>query len=403
MTRTVVSLGTYPIRRPVHGGQRRADAFRRHYESVGVEFVSASIYDSSHYVGEAVGPNDLPLGAAPAALADVPFIADHLAGMQSESNELTYSRLAKLVCEQADVVQFEQPFMWPLLRRAKRERRFRGRIIYCSHNVEAPLKDQILRRHHAPLDKRARIIHEIDALERELCEEADLIAACTENDAVVYRRMVDPSKVVVVDNGVDRPPEAIARSPAVDEVFAGRPFLLFVSSAYPPSVDGVLDLALKDGAYFLPPDKSIAICGAVSDPVLRSAAYQRAAPGNGARVQFFPNADEETFWALKSACHGVILPIQMGGGSNLKAAEALTMGKWIVSTRLALRGFDAFVDPEMVLFAESARDFQAAMAEALRRPIARQSPDRRRRAEALYWDRVIADSAFPAALQSLLR
>ena len=72
--------------------------------------------------------------------------------------------------------------------------------------------------------------------------------------------------------------------------------------------------------------------------------------------------------AVKQGCHGVFLPIRGGGGTNLKTAEALALGKWVVATSTALRGFEAFLGADGVVIADTSADFRRAMRQVLERP-----------------------------------
>jgi glycosyltransferase involved in cell wall biosynthesis len=51
-----------------------------------------------------------------------------------------------------------------------------------------------------------------------------------------------------------------------------------------------------------------------------------------------------------------VVPLRMGGGTRLKVAEALSMKKPMVSTRIGCEGID-LTDGESVLMADSPRDF----------------------------------------------
>jgi hypothetical protein len=140
----ILGLGTFPAVGPVHGGQRRAAAFRNFYQTIGIEYVYTCIYDSDHYGPALVGPHDIPLMPAEAVEGPVPLIGDILAGRQGATNESSFQHFLNLVEKlKPDAIQLEQPFMWPL---AKRLRDALGTLplIYSSYNVEAPLKDAIL-------------------------------------------------------------------------------------------------------------------------------------------------------------------------------------------------------------------------------------------------------------------
>jgi hypothetical protein len=119
---------------------------------------------------------------------------------------------------------------------------------------------------------------------------------------------------------------------------------------------------------------------------------------NSARVHFFPEIDDRQLWAIKSACHGALLPILAGGGSNLKTAEALTLGKWVVATPTALRGFEAFAQAEGVIVANNRRDFHRGMARVLCSPPLEISEASRKARDALHWDSLFERSKLAAEL-----
>src|SRR5262249_17471898 len=147
---------------------------------------------------------------------------------------------------------------------------------------------------------------------------------------------------VVVPNGVDRPPAVVESYAPCSDVFKDRPFVFMVGSAYPPNIEGVCTYMISEGAFMVPPVKSIALCGGLSEGILNHPVYHRFLAANASRIEFFPNIEDSELWAIKAACHVVALPIATGAGSNLKTAEALTLGKWIVATPVALRGFEGF-------------------------------------------------------------
>ena len=56
----VLSLGTYPIRLPVHGGQRRTTQIGLCYERAGIQYLYASVYSATTYSPEKVTERDYP-------------------------------------------------------------------------------------------------------------------------------------------------------------------------------------------------------------------------------------------------------------------------------------------------------------------------------------------------------
>lgn len=395
--KTILGLGTYPIVRPLHGGQRRVAAFRRYYESIGIKYHYASVVSPHAYHGETVGADDIPLLPSDSPFGDLPFLEDYLAGIQAAENPGTYAHLKQLVSSlRPDAVQLEQPFMYPFVKRLSSE--LPGiRIIYSSQNVEAPLKGDILRKGGVPPGRAASVEKVVADQEAELVSRADLIVAVSEHDAAVYRDQSNRGAIVTVPNGVDRPPAEPAFRRAVLNELQAR-YFFFVGSAYPPNIEGFCELVAKDGLFMLPPQKSLAVCGGVCDGVYAHPIYQAYRNGNSWRVHFFNPIADDDLWTLKLNAHCTILPIASGGGSNLKTAEALSLGKWVIATRKALRGFERFSNAPGVMVADDSGSFRKAMAEVFRRaPLAMTAEEASAR-EALYWDRCFSDSALREAL-----
>jgi len=392
----VLGLGTYPIVKPIHGGQRRVAAFKRFYESQGATYTYACIYNKQHYLPPVLGLHDWPLVVPPAKATLVNLIGDLIAGRQFETDESTLKHFAEVIERiKPDALQLEQPFMWPL---AKRLRQIFGaeklRLIYSSQNVERPLKDEILASFSVPRDLRQTIGAEIEETEGELCQEAELILCVTASDREHYSQSKDPSQVIVVPNGVDRPPPGSSHwdFEKGQRAFSGRRFVMTVGSAHPPNADGLRHYLFEGGIFCVPPVQSIAICGGVSNLTFSSPQYQRYVTANSARVQFFADINDDDLWALKHACHGVILPLRSGGGSNLKTPEALALGKWTIATSIALRGFEAFSTAEGVIVADDPTSFRRSVREVLELPPVEITAASREARDALYWDRCFADS-----------
>jgi glycosyltransferase involved in cell wall biosynthesis len=390
----LLALGTYPSAKPVHGGQRRVAAFRSFYGSIGIEYIHACIYNSDHYAPSLVGPYDIPLASSASDEGPLALIGDVMSGRQGTTDAASFRHFQDVVERlQPDALQLEQPFMWPL---AKRLRETRGThnlpLIYSSHNVEAPLKNAILASGGVGSRKRQRMSDDIEQMEAEICREAALVVCVSASERDYYLKYCSPKRVIVVPNGVDRPPAVTEDYALSREIFGDRRFMFVVGSAYAPNIEGFCDLVIKDGPFMVPPVKSIAVCGGVSDGVLGHPLYQRFHAANSTRIHFFPRIEDSELWALKHACHVVALPIETGTGSNLKTAEALTLGKHVVATTVAMRGYESFRDTEGLILADDPPAFRSAIARALCSPPLVLSDSSRRKREALYWDRCFADS-----------
>ena len=385
----ILGLATFPIAKPVHGGQRRIDAIRKFYGSIGIRYEHACIYDTSAYGPDVVGAHDIPLQLSQPQ--DVPFVIDVVSGRQAAEDPVALKHFLDVLEKiSPDAIQLEHPFMWPL---ASRILSGAGKLplIYSSHNVEAPLKRSILLGAGVAADTSARIHDEIEKIELEACSHAELIICVSKSDRDYYAQRVSESKIVVVPNGVDRPPARIPEDAEVCRAFKGR-FLLTVGSAYPPNIQGACELVLRDGAFHSPPVKTLAVCGGLAEEMFRHPEYQRFAAANAARVQFFPSIEDDELWALKAAAAGFVVAVGSGGGTSLKTAEALALGKWVVANSVALRGFENFAAAEGVIRADNRREFRRAMAKVLRSDPIEISAQSRRARDALFWDRCFSDS-----------
>lgn len=398
----ILALSTYPVARPRHGGQKRVHALKALYQRLGADLHVAAVHDPS-YAKEDVGPHDIVLGHGSATWADTPFMGDLQSGEFAANSPAAYRHFESLVRTlQPDAFTLEQPFMWPLVRRLKENGVAADvPVIYSSHNWEAPLKEAILIRAGVSRPKAKAIAAAIVALEQDAVDGADLVLTVSDSDLAIYRALAPGKLIAVAPNGVDLPSDAPSRSAILDP-YEGRKFLFYVGSSYPPNIEGFVKLVCEDGFFFTPPLKSFAVCGGVCDQIFQSDAYQRFVHANSERVQFFPNTTDEDLDMLKAATHGVVLPIQFGGGSNLKTAEALVSEKWVVATPTAMRGFERFIGATGVLIAETPDQFRAAMIQALRNPPLQLSGQDRAARRAVTWERAFREGGAEEVLRTFL-
>lgn len=397
----VLAIGTFPIRLPIHGGQRRSHQIGAYYERAGMTFRYASIYSPAAYSTAAVSEFDYPYAPVGGIYSEIPFIDDLGSGVFAASQDGPYDHFRHIVEEfQPDVIQLDQPFMWPLFDRLQREGYLRGvKLVYSSYNVEAPLKADILENAGIARAKVSLVAAMIDQLEREVVTASDLVIAVSSADAEQYRQMDQDVNAIVIRNGTERSIGS-SRPSGGKEMLQGR-FLFFVGSAYPPNIEGFAKYVLGPSLYGVPPEKLIAVCGGAADGIYQSAEYLPHAESYGDRVHFFSRlTDDELAW-IKGNAKGTILPIATGGGSNLKTAEALSSGKWVVATPMAMRSFEDFMDEPGVLVADTPEAFVRAMLDVLHGEPLVLSASQVRKREALFWDKLLDASGLGKRVMSL--
>lgn len=406
----ILGLATYPIKHPVHGGQRRVAAFADFYKTLGLDYECVCIYEPLIYSADKIGPHDVALGYVKGDFAGIPFLGDLLSGMYGSQKERVFEHFLSVVREKKPVaLVLEQPFMWPLVERLRSDPEIaKIPLMYSSQNWEGPLKYAVLISNGIDNTVARKIEARVEELEREAVKASRLIFAVSEEDAAVYRR-IDPAKrIIVISNGVARSDTAVPAGRGLPDQLRNSRYLFFVGSAYPPNIEGVCDLLLDGGLFFLPPQASLVICGGAAHGILYDPRYHRFLSANKKRVLFYPTISDKDLEVLKSHAHAILLPIDFGGGSNIKTAEALASGKWIVATPTAMRGFESFMSEPGVVIAKGRSAFRKAVIDVYNSPPLVLSDLSSQRRDAVHWDRCfegvsLADLCIFASEQDLSR
>lgn len=383
--RSVIGFTTYPTKFPVHGGQRRVQAFGEYYRCIGLHFEPLCIYEKQIYGSHQVGSYDLPLRGFESRYSTVPLIGDLLSGLYAAGEPSIVEHFLKVLLEKRPLaITLEQPFMWPLIKKLREHAAIaKIPLIYSSQNWEPPLKQLMLLNCGVDADTARAVAHEIEKIEREAVAACAVVFAVSADDAAIYSKMAAGKRVLVVRNGVDRPPQNLP--PVPDELNQQR-YFFFVGSAYPPNIDGACSLLFDGGLFFVPPQKSFAVCGGVAHGISHDQRFRQFEASNRDRVSFFEKISDNQLFALKRSAHAFLLPIGFGGGSNLKTAEALASGKWIVATSTSMRGFEAFANEPGIVVADRPGDFKKAAMQVYRKPPLDLSLEERAKRDLVYWE-----------------
>jgi glycosyltransferase involved in cell wall biosynthesis len=357
----VLMLAPWPTVRFLHGGQLRASAIVRAYRARGHSVLCVGLYDANR--------TD-PGSAEPQDYAVPPAIVSHVEPDERNSELASWRALARmphalafyeeaLRRERPDLLQFEEPYLWPLVQALRARGALDGvPVLHSSYNHETEAKHEIRASGMTVTDQ---TIRDVAALERDIAAGADAVVVVSDSDAAAYAAL-GARRVVVAHNGAE-PPDA---APDADEALAGylqgEPFALFVSSAHPPNAQGLTDTA--ESADVMLRHGSILICGGV-------AGLLRTMPAFAENQHLFRRArllglvDGGLLGAMYRQAAVIILPKTRGGGSNLKTAEALVSGRPIVATRRAFEGFEAYLDAPGVAVEDDATRFWRRVADLL--------------------------------------
>ncbi len=362
MTR-IAHLTPYPTRRPRHGGQLRAHHAARALEAAGHVVERIAVFSSLHYPPSGDEPAvDLAAARSRPRWRDVPQAADMRLGELAATDAACFALLAaRLDATRPDLVMLEEPWLWPGVRRWRASLAVPPPLVFDAHNIESRAKARILA--DAAIAEAARIVADVDALERDLARAAVGVIATTAEDAAVLRDWT-AGMVVVARNGTVARRTGHLHGILPAPLDPSRRYVLFVGSAHPPNASGFLTLALP-ALPVLRSTERIVVAGDVCTllaPVFAAGGVNFMLRD---RLALLGPVGDLALDCLLGNAAGILLPITYGGGSNLKTAEALVSGLPVVGTTQAFRGFSEFLGAPRVTVADTPGAFAAGVRRAL--------------------------------------
>jgi len=386
----ILILSTFPFQNPTHGGQIRYKAIKDQYVQAGYHCILFIIRDEGFYINESEPVNEIIFPAMSAhrlyQKCITPCIVDFTSGIFAvEDNQVMFA-LARRIKHKIDVIHVEQPWLFKFAIKIQTSLSHcqLSKIIYGSQNIEYQLKEQILSSYKVNPVIIEKIIAEIKSLEILAAKKADITQAVSQNDKQFLEEHSN-RKVILSPNGAyKRDPEAYQISFWRDRL--PKKFLVFIASAHPPNIFGILSV-LKNCDKFLSPEIKIVVIGSINDLFTD---YKAAFKENNININFFiklGKVDEESLAAILFCAHAVLIPITIGGGTNLKTAEALLSGKYVISTEKGFRGYEQCRETPGVYISQTPADFQTHLETVWRLPSA--DFDRSDR-EDLIWENALA-------------
>lgn len=261
-----------------------------------------------------------------------------------------FLRRARAAVQDADVIVYSHPWLYPPT--ADLLDRTRQTLVYDAHNVEGKLRMALLDGAGAG----TKIVREVVRIERMLCRAADLVLACSAEDASAFCRLygTDPARLRVVPNGAfterdgPRTPETVSQARRKLGI-AAREIAIFLGSAYNPNVEAARfitkELAQAD------PETTYVIAGGVGQ------AISKFTRGN---VIVTGQLSEDMKQTWLSAADIAINPMMSGSGTNIKMLDFMAAGLPVVATPIGARGLiqsaNAFCIAQCSGFAATVRD-----------------------------------------------
>ncbi len=377
----VLSLCTYPVAVPRHGGQVRVNAIQQIYRAHGHEVRHLALYRADEYPDEPSSDWNIHFSW--------PFINALLSsGGRTDLNAPDFLLRDVEACDRVlalirgfepDIIQLEHCWMWPVIKQLRSaSERFRGTpIVYSSQNVEHSLIGETVSRGAAPVS--ASTVSLVGELEMDLVANADLVIAVNEADAAIFRTTA--RQLAIAPNGI-WPRGPVGGLEYWSKELRGRRTALFVGSAHPPNASGFMNM-LGPTLGFLSPTEAIVVVGGVCNLLRIDPAFRANIGINLARSILVGAQDQGGLSTLIEQAEVILAPITEGGGTNIKMAEALYNRKLVICTPKAVRGYEAFLDMPFMLVRETAAEFRDTLTKVLRGGFDTRPTLNRRQAERL--------------------
>lgn len=360
----ILFLCTYPITEPKHGGQIRVRHLISEYQNKGHVVEIIGVLGSGSYPAEA-GFLPFPGNDVLETVYDKPFLMEDFAiGELFARDDFYYTQLVALIKQKPDVIHIEQPWLFRFIKRVVADNKWDTALIYGSQNIEYELKEKILRNYiSAQLAKNAADL--IKQVELEAISSADGIIAVSAEERKTLE-LLAKKPVLLAPNGVAAWTVGSDDYALSVSISRGQQYALYCASGHPPNITGFFNI-FGGGFGSLKPSQKLIVAGGAGGAIANDPRVHQSAKLSE-KIVLAGMVAQDLLESLLNHASCIVLPITEGGGTNLKTAEALWSGKYVLATSVAMRGFEQFIGAQGVFVEDSSVQFKRRLREIMEMP-----------------------------------
>lgn len=359
----ILVISPFPFVPAHHGGQLRVKAMFDYFVGRGDHVQAIGVKSNWSYPDQG-GFDPQPTKESVKSVYDGPSdMFSYGMGLLYGTDDTYYQSLAKKVTFVPDIVILEHPWLFDFTKRYISNLKKKPFLIFDAHNVEHILKKGILENVNLSHEIVKDCVDRIRLLEKSVAEFADLVVTVSYSDAKWFKSEVS-TPVITVENGISD----WDRNLVDCSLDLPNEFCLFCGSSHLPNKLGFFHFLGGTAFGSLNFDQRIIIAGAVGNSIERDRNLDRTACLRE-KLLIMGEIDDSMLTVLRNRAKVIILPIEFGGGTNLKTAEALLSGKYVVASRMAMRGYSKFENAPGVFIADSRADFKKMLRKAMSLPL----------------------------------
>ena len=400
MKTRILVVAPYPVKNPMHGGQKRVQALLARYREISNEVSFVAVYLDKSY-GDAY-KTDIAIfnDAIYKQLSANPELTDIVTGLAlSEVEDVKLAFISVLKKKRPDVIHVEQPYMVESVAAILKEINMNSLIIFGSQNVEFEMKRGIFKS-LIPKDTLSELVKKTRSIEKKAVQLADVVVAVSTYDLEALTKGFKFKPCFVIPNGIEKPSSNVPKTNEWAEFKKKEnieTLATFVGSAHPPNYLGFITLLAEAQ---IPPEARIVVAGGMSTYIRER--YKDEAKFE-TRVAVVGVLSRNSLQALIHESDIILLPILNGGGSNLKTAEAIISGKKIVATEYAFRGYEQYMSLPNIYIANTKKAFKTALNKSIISSYVQLSSKQNKLAETVTWPYALVNMKYVVFVSKLLR